>query len=154
MIEETASCDFVATFYDPRRPINRFAASNKIAETLAVGRPLLINSEQKIAGMLEEYDCAVIADYAEVESLGEELVALRADAERYEAMCRNARRVYEEHYAWEIIHRASLELYAAVGIRAPESGGRADAEQYWTSDSSDSMVTRIILFNNEAAIFE
>lgn len=132
VIEETESCDFVAAFYDPRRPINRFAASNKIAETLAVGRPLLINSEQEIARMLAEYDCAVIADYAEVECLGEELVALRADTERYEAMCRRARQVYEEHYAWEIIYQASLELYAAAGIRAPESGGSAHADQYWT----------------------
>ena len=45
VIAETARCDFSAALYDPIRPINRFAASNKIAEALAVGRPLIINDD-------------------------------------------------------------------------------------------------------------
>lgn len=117
VIAETGDCDFVAAFYDPVRPINRFAASNKIAETLAVGRPLIINSEQEIVGLLREYDCAVIVDYQDVESLGDSLAELRADEERYEAMCRRARKCYEEHYAWPIIWVAMMDLYAAAGVR-------------------------------------
>jgi glycosyltransferase involved in cell wall biosynthesis len=116
VIQETGACDFVAAFYDPVRPINRFAASNKIAETLAVGRPLLINSEQEIVGLLRKYDCAVVVDYSDVAGLGETLKDLRKDQERYEGMCRRARAAYEEHYAWPIIWAAMMKLYAAAGI--------------------------------------
>lgn len=116
VIAETGACDFVAAFYDPVRPINRFAASNKIAETLAVGRPLLVNSEQEIVGLLREYDCAVIVDYSEVTSLGHILKDLRDDKERYEGMCQRAREAYNRYYAWPIIWAAMMKLYAAAGI--------------------------------------
>ena len=123
VIEETAKCDFVAALYDPIRPINRFAASNKIAEALAVGRPLIINEEQEIVALLREYDCAVIATYADAGRLGPVLRELRRDSRRYEAMCKRARDAYESHYSWEIVHRASVDLYAAVGVHALDRAG-------------------------------
>jgi glycosyltransferase involved in cell wall biosynthesis len=116
VIEETASCDFVAAFYDPSRPINRFAASNKIAETLAVGRPLLVNAEQEIVGLLEEYGCAVVVPYETVSSIGPLLSDLRADEPRYAEMCRQARRAYEDHYAWPLVWTSMMKLYSAAGI--------------------------------------
>ncbi|MFT4538013.1 MAG: glycosyltransferase involved in cell wall biosynthesis [Planctomycetota bacterium] len=116
VITETESCDFVAALYDPVRPINCFAASNKIAEALAVGRPLIVNAEQEIAALLEKHDCAVIVPYAEATTLGPKLAELRDNQVRYEAMCRRARDLYEEQYAWEIILESSVSLYAAAGV--------------------------------------
>lgn len=129
VIQETEACDFVAALYDPARPINRFAASNKIAEALAVGRPLIVNAEQEIAGLLAQHDCAVIVPYAQAASLGPQLVELRRNRLRYEAMCRRARALYEEQYAWEIIFESSLQLYSAAGVPTLDSSERGQSEQ-------------------------
>ena len=62
-LRETAACDFVAALYDPDRVINRFAASNKIAEALAIGRPN--SDERRDRGIedAEEYQCIVRIRY-------------------------------------------------------------------------------------------
>jgi glycosyltransferase involved in cell wall biosynthesis len=118
VMSQTARCDFVTALYDPRRPINRYAASNKIAEALAVGRPPIINRELKIAALLEPYDCAVVVDYDDIASLGERLARLRSDEGRYRGMCQRARRAYEEHYSWEVVRAASRSAFQTAGLCA------------------------------------
>jgi len=116
VMAETASCDLVTALYDPTRPINRFAASNKIAEALAVGRPLIFNSELEIAALLAPFRCALVVPYGDTRRLGEELLRLRADPENYREMCARARQAYEQHYAWEVVRGATLVALRAAGI--------------------------------------
>jgi glycosyltransferase involved in cell wall biosynthesis len=117
VIHETAACHVVAAFYDPSRPINRFAASNKVAEALALGRPVLINSEMYISPELQAADCAVIIPYADIRTIGSVLANLLRDRSRYLAMCSNARRHYETAYNWTSVKEASRQAFAAAGVR-------------------------------------
>ena len=116
VMAKTAGCDFVCALYDPARPINRFAASNKIAEALAVGRPLLINAELEIAKLLKPYGCTITTEYGDLSQVGAELLRLRADKGEYDAMCARARQAYEDHFSWGVVHKASLSAFAAAGI--------------------------------------
>jgi glycosyltransferase involved in cell wall biosynthesis len=120
IMEETAASDFVAALYEPSRPINRFAASNKVAEALAVGRPVIVNKELEIVRLLEQYDCAVFVDYDRTADIGPLLKGLRSNASRYRKMCLNARRAYEENYAWETIRDASVAVFQAA-VRTMQS---------------------------------
>jgi len=114
VMEQTAASDFVAALYDPRRAINRYAASNKIAEALAVGRPVIVNRELRISALLETYDCAVFIDYAHAADVGSMLSSLRSDAIRYEQMCLSARKAYEENYSWENVRLSSHSVFLAA----------------------------------------
>ncbi len=115
-LQETRACDFVCALYDPEVPVNRFAASNKVAEALALGRPVLINREVEVVGRLEQYGCLVVVDYHEVENAGTRLVALRAAAGDYAEMCQGARQAYEDHYSWEQVEAATIEAYRRAGV--------------------------------------
>ena len=128
VIRETARADFVCALYDPGRPINRFAASNKIAESLAVGRPLVINRELEVAKVLAPYRCTVEVDYHDHADLGDRLTSLRVADGEYEAMCHRARRAYEDHYAWETVFTAIVSVYRRAGFDAPGTAtkGRAN----------------------------
>jgi glycosyltransferase involved in cell wall biosynthesis len=99
---ETARCHIVPALYDPRRPINRFAAPNKLAEALAVGRPVLINQEILISESLADMACAVITPYVNVANVGDQLKTLVDDPARYTQACMQARNVYDDRYAWEV----------------------------------------------------
>ena len=126
VIRQTARADFVCALYDPGRPINRFAASNKIAESLAVGRPLVINRELEVAKILAPYRCTVEVAYHDHADLAERLTKLRVANREYEAMCRRARRAYEDHYAWERVLSAIVSVYRRAGFRnAIEPNGDA-----------------------------
>jgi glycosyltransferase involved in cell wall biosynthesis len=116
IMKETASCDFVTALYDPGRPINRFAASNKIAEALALGRPIVINRGMKIGELLEGYRCTVTVDYEDLAGLGEELIRIRSSEEQYARMCAGARAAYEDNYTWETVRDASIDAFRAAGV--------------------------------------
>lgn len=113
VIDATRSSGFVAALYDPARPINRYAASNKIAEGLAVGRPIVVNSELEIAKSLRGYGCLVEAPYGDVAALNGRLQAVIDDARVYDAMSRAARRAYEELFDWTVV-RSEIEKIVRV----------------------------------------
>jgi glycosyltransferase involved in cell wall biosynthesis len=111
IIEQTKACDIVAALYDPKRIINVFAASNKIAEALAVGRPVLVNAEAKIAGYLREQNCGVIVPYSAVASAGPSIKALVDDPESYARACQAARDAYERDYHYDVIREKMIRAF-------------------------------------------
>ena len=113
IMAETARAHVVTALYDPVRPINRFAASNKLSEALSCGRPVLVNSEMVITQSLSEHDCLITVPYAAIGSRAvAEMQAMMADdGLRYRAMCAAARRAFEERYTWE---KARAAMAAAI----------------------------------------
>ncbi|NGX17022.1 glycosyltransferase [Wenzhouxiangella sp. XN24] len=102
IMAETARAHVVAALYDPGRLINRYAASNKLAEALACGRPVLVNSEMLIARELEGFGCLFEVNYRNVVSNG--ALLLRTIKENngiaYVEKCKSARSAYENLYSW------------------------------------------------------
>jgi len=114
ILRSTAESGFVSALYDPARPINRLAASNKLAEGLAVGRPVIVNSELEIAKALRGYGCLVEVPYGKLGGLGAVIVELIKDRERYQEMCRASRRAYEALYDWEQVRQAARRVVGRV----------------------------------------
>lgn len=105
---ETARAHVVIALYDPVRPINRYAASNKLAEALACGRPVLVNSEMLITQALSEHDCLLHLPYADLRSGTAGLLrGMMADGGKtYRAKCAAARAAYMDLYTWEVAREA------------------------------------------------
>ncbi len=97
---ETSKAHFIPSFYNPNTSINRYAASNKLAEALAVGRPLLLNSELKILASFKDYDCVLKKDYKDIFELGKVINDLINDRDLYFDMCIKSRKLFEEKYSW------------------------------------------------------
>ena len=116
IMARTTQCDYVAAFYDPSRLINRYAASNKIAEALAVGRPVLMNTELLVAPELIRDRVAIAVPYAEIEQLGDRLAAHRSSRKSYTACCERARLVYEQRYQSVEVRRATVEALTTAGF--------------------------------------
>lgn len=125
IMEETAKCHFVSALYDPSRSINRYAASNKLAEALATGRPTLINSEMEIRSDLEIFNCLVALPYADVRrgaaSAMRELV--NGPQGEYVSACENARRAYESLYSWDEARREMEDVLRIPSVSKVTSGG-------------------------------
>jgi len=117
VMQETANCHIVSALYDPRRPINRYAASNKLAEALSLGRPALVNSEMLITEDLAPYQCLVVVPYNDVaKEVAERLrqLVMEDGCGNYRRMSQATRRAYEELYDWRI---------ARAGMADALSGG-------------------------------
>lgn len=100
VMEETRHCHFIPALYDPVRVINRYAASNKLAEALSIGRPIILNSEMLISRSLGQSDCLIVTDYMSAESLGPRLLDMVKNKARFVNACEDARRIYEEKFSW------------------------------------------------------
>jgi len=100
-IEETRKSHFVLAFYRPNTVINRYAASNKLAESLAVGRPLVLNSEMKITETLGENLSILSSPFDSIETLQQKILDLYNDEARYQEACNEARKLYNSNYDWD-----------------------------------------------------
>jgi glycosyltransferase involved in cell wall biosynthesis/uncharacterized protein YjeT (DUF2065 family) len=113
VMEETLRSHFVPVLYDPSRVINRFAASNKLAETLSAGRPMILNEEMEIAKDLAGGPGIISTPYAQAATIAPRLRALAADPAAYRLACDSARQLYNTHYDWQTVRSDSLS--ALVG---------------------------------------
>lgn len=112
IMAETARAHLVTALYDPVRPINRYAASNKLAEALACGRLVLINSEMLIRESLADYDCLLAIPYENVTSeAADQLRSLMKDGGiAYRTKCVNARSAYNALYSWSVAEQAMISV--------------------------------------------
>lgn len=106
VIAETRHCHLVPALYDPQRLINRYAASNKVAEALAIGRPLLLNSETGVSRLFAVQPCVIAVPYNEVSRSWARIEAMMNNWQSYLDACHSARRLFEEHYAWLPVKQA------------------------------------------------
>lgn len=114
VMEETLRAHFVPVLYDPSRIINRFAASNKLAETLSAGRPMILNEEMEIAKDLAGGPGIISTPYAQAAMIAPRLRALAADPAAYRLACDSARQLYDRHYDWTKVRRDSLSALLGV----------------------------------------
>jgi len=114
VMEETLRSHFVPVLYDPSRIINRFAASNKLAETLSAGRPMILNEEMEIAKDLADGPGIISTAYAQAATIAPRLRALAADPAAYKLACDSARQLYNTHYDWTKVRSDSLSALLGV----------------------------------------
>ena len=96
--------------YDPARTINRFAASNKLAEAFALGRPVIVNSEMVIVEQFSSEPCLVCTAYGAVGELAQAIGRLVDEPALYLEACVSARELYEREYSWERARSAAQEV--------------------------------------------
>jgi len=109
VIEETMGCHFVPVLYDPSRVINRYAASNKLAEALSIGRPMILNEELEIAREFAGAACIISTRYADAVTIAPKLRAMALDRAAYARACDAARQLYDLNYDWKKVRIDSLD---------------------------------------------
>lgn len=103
-----AEAHFVYIHYSPERIINRFAAPNKLPESLAAGRIPIINSEIVLSEKVADFNCGVVSLYGDEESLYKQITDIRNSPEQYRVMCANARMLFESEYSWSSIKASTI----------------------------------------------
>ena len=101
-LKETGKAHFIPSFYNPSTKINQYAASNKLAESLAIGRPLLLNSEMKIINSFNSINCYLNYDYKNIINIGNDLHNLLSNYDKYLKMCKESRKIFKKQYSWDI----------------------------------------------------
>ena len=113
-IELLEKAHFVYIHYSPERIINRFAAPNKLSESLAVGRVPIVNSEIVLSDKVKSNSCGIVTDYGDEEALMKEILAVAGDNDCYRKMCVRGRELFDEEYSWDVISDRTKSVLAGV----------------------------------------
>jgi glycosyltransferase involved in cell wall biosynthesis len=96
------------------------AASNKLFEYAAMGLPVIVPDRENYRDFLGDAGWVTYADAEQPESIARAITSIFADRERYAAMSRAARRVFEEQYNYEHVFAPALaRIFALSGVAAP-----------------------------------
>jgi glycosyltransferase involved in cell wall biosynthesis len=125
VLELMRQCHIVLAFYDPGKEINRYASPNKVGDALAVGRPLLMNSEVALSAELTRTGCVFASPYHDLDAMAETLRKLIADPRLLSDLNRTARGVYEREFHWDRYRAEIREVFVELlSLGTKSSTGR------------------------------
>jgi len=110
ILQHVARSHFIFAYYKPNRIINRYAAPNKLAESLGVGRPVIINQEVILSRKVKQNHCGIVEPYESIDIVAKEISKLSNNPEEYHRMCHNARLLFEAEYSWEVTQKSCSNM--------------------------------------------
>jgi glycosyltransferase involved in cell wall biosynthesis len=109
------AADVTLTVFAPH-PILETTSPNKFFDSLAAGKPVVVNVDGWLRRLVEEHEAGVWVPAGNAEALAGALSALAANPERVERMGRNARALAEREFGRdEMADRLARTLEDAIG---------------------------------------
>lgn len=114
-----AQCDAVLAFYAPTSVNNLYASPNKIYDAMGVGRPVIINSEIRVAQWVLDNEVGWACGYGDTDGLEKIVLGLQSARASLPASAARLRELFVNGQTWEKMAGRLASLYAAL---APAAG--------------------------------
>ncbi len=109
-----AGCDAVLAFYSPTSVNNLYASPNKIYDAMSVGRPVIINSEVRVAQWILSNNVGWACGYDDTEGLEEIVLGLAPARASLPASAARLRELYVRGCTWERMEKRLMMLYESL----------------------------------------
>lgn len=106
-----STADAVFSLNDPAIPNNKMMSSNKLFETMMLGKPVVVNRGTSMEEKVRTFNCGLVTENAEPESLTNALRFLRENPGMARQMGEDGRRAYEKFYDWKFMTERLAKLY-------------------------------------------
>lgn len=106
-----STADVVFSLNNPAIPNNKMMSSNKLFETMMLGKPVVVNRGTSMEEKVKTFNCGLVTENAEPESLTNALCFLRENPGIARMMGENGRRAYEKFYDWKFMTERLAKLY-------------------------------------------
>ena len=113
-LELASRCDAVLAFYEPSSVNNIYASPNKIHDAMSVGRPVIVNSEIRVAGWVRRRKLGFTCAYGDAGALSRIAGSLRARRSRLGDFAARSRRAFAEGFTWERMEARLKQLYEGL----------------------------------------
>lgn len=103
-------CDLMTSIYDPAIENHRYAASNKLYESLMLGKPVIVVEGTGMSRIVEENGIGATIDYSEAGFAAgmEKLLGMR---EQWQGISEKMKRIYRAQYDWDIMKKRLVAGY-------------------------------------------
>jgi glycosyltransferase involved in cell wall biosynthesis len=106
-----STADVVFSLNDPTIPNNKMMSSNKLFETMMLGKPVVVNRGTSMEEKVRTFHCGLVVEDGSLESLAGALRFLREKPSMARQMGENGRRAYEKFYDWKFMTERLAKLY-------------------------------------------
>ncbi len=106
-----STADVVFSLNDPAVPNNKMASSNKLFETMMLGKPVVVNKGTSMEEKVRKLNCGLVVEDGSPKSLASALRFLREKPILARQMGENGRRAYERLYDWKFMAERLAKLY-------------------------------------------
>lgn len=105
-----AQCNIMTAIYDPDIENHRFAAPNKLYESLMLGKPVLMAKGTGMSDVVEDNRIGELIDYSE-KGFEEGMRKMIDRKGEWEEMSDRMKELYQEHYNWSLMSERLKGLY-------------------------------------------
>lgn len=109
-----ASARALFATYDPTLRNHRYSAANKLAEALALGRPIVVCRDTSMDVQVEDYRVGAVSNY-EIGSFERALRSVLTDDDLLARCRQRGPALYEEHHSWQVSADRLADLYRSLG---------------------------------------
>lgn len=109
-----AQCDAVLAFYAPTSVNNLYASPNKIYDAMSVGRPVIINSEIRVAQWVLNSKVGWACRYEDIEGLEEIVRGFQSARASLSTRAARLRKLYVSGYTWARMEKRLMALYESL----------------------------------------
>lgn len=106
-------CDIISAMYDSSVPNNRFAAPNKLYESMMLSKPVIMCENTGWDEVVEQNKIGVIAKPSE-EGIKEALEELIENKNSWIDMGKRSNELYKNNYSWDIMSERVKKLYCKL----------------------------------------
>jgi glycosyltransferase involved in cell wall biosynthesis len=118
-----AASDVTLTVFDPH-PVLALNSPNKFFDSLAAGKPVVVNVDGWLRRLVEENSAGVYVPAGNAEALADRLVELSRDPGRVQTMGANARDLAEREFARDVLADRLVEHLEQLAERRGGGGAR------------------------------
>jgi glycosyltransferase involved in cell wall biosynthesis len=87
----------------------------KLFDALAVGRPVLVASENWVAQWVKEHGVGYSCSFGDPEQMGSVLLSCRERRNELPGFSHRARELFKSTYQWSIMEQRLIKMYASLG---------------------------------------
>jgi glycosyltransferase involved in cell wall biosynthesis len=109
-----ARCDAILCYYRPVRMNDVLASPSKLMDALAVGRPVLVNSEVEVSEWVAAHRLGHCVAFDDVEGLSASLRGLEGARAALPEFRRRSVAAFESEFSWPLMEGRLHELYATL----------------------------------------
>ncbi len=106
-----STADAVFSLNDPAIPNNKMMSSNKLFESMMLGKPVVVNRGTSMEEKVRTINCGLVVENGNPESLASALRFLREKPSTARQMGENGRRAYEKFYDWKFMTERLAKVY-------------------------------------------
>jgi glycosyltransferase involved in cell wall biosynthesis len=111
VLRRAAEADLLFVLRSPIPLANKYICGSKLLEAMVCGKPILVNKGTSTARKVSEENCGLVIDVNNIEEIREAIIKLRDNPALCQELGANARKAYEQKYAWHIMEQRLLNLY-------------------------------------------